>query len=109
MLVPSLKPVQKVALRSEKLSESIRNYARERSIQRSKILNVHTVAELDDVKVKLTSPVSSQMKNTFILKASNRNMEAMYRNLMHKKKQQLYEANHSPEEQSGKLKKHSSM
>ena len=44
------------------------------------------MSALDDVKVKLLSPVSTQLKNTFILKSTSRHMDNLYRNLMHKRK-----------------------
>ena len=68
------------------MAESIRSYNHERSQQRHDLLN-HTVADLEDVKVKLLSPVSSQMKNTFVIKSTSKNMDNLYRNLILRKKE----------------------
>ena len=82
--MPTLKPVSKCVNRTEMLAMSISQVKRDRSKARHFLLQQK--GDLEEVKVNLMSPISSQMKNTFISKSTSKNMDHLYRNLIVKRK-----------------------
>ena len=47
---------------------------------------MHAMNDTEEVKINLTSPTSSHMKNSFIIKNASKNMDQMYKQLKLKQK-----------------------
>ena len=42
---------------------------------------MHAMNDTEEIKINLTSPTSSHMKNSFIIKNASKNMDQMYKQL----------------------------